>query len=132
MNLLMKTATEQEVELLREMFMKIDTDGTGLIHASELRDIILQQHGKVSESQINDIIQELDYIENNKINYTEFLAATIDVKTFLSESRLKAVFNKFDTDSTGKITKENIFLAMQKLGRSVPKQDINEILNEHD
>ena len=41
MNLLMKTATEKEVELLREMFMKIDTDGTGLIHASELRDIIL-------------------------------------------------------------------------------------------
>lgn len=56
------------------------------------------------------------------INYSEFLAATIDVRKILTESRLNAVFHQFDTDSSGKITKENIYFAMQKLGREVPME----------
>ncbi len=41
------------------------------------------------------------------------MAATIDIKGFLTDSRLRA---QFDADSSGKIAAENIFLAMQKLG----------------
>ena len=74
----------------------------------------------------------MDYHNNKMINYSEFLAATIDTKNFLTESRLRAVFNQFDTDSSGKITKENIQLAMQKLGRDVPMTEINEIIASHD
>ena len=66
------------------------------------------------------------------INYSEFLAATIDVRDFLTDSRLRAVFNQFDTDSSGKITKENIYLAMQKLGREVPMDEIEQIILKHD
>ena len=67
------------------------------------------------------------------INYSEFLAATIDIRNFLTESRLKAVFHQFDTDSSGKITKENIYLAMQKLGRKLSEEEIAEsIISKHD
>ena len=67
------------------------------------------------------------------INYSEFLAATIDTRNFLTESRLKAVFHQFDTDSSGKITKENIYLAMQKLGRKLSEEEIAEsIISKHD
>jgi Ca2+-binding EF-hand superfamily protein len=38
MNLLVKTATEEEVADLRTMFQAIDVDGTGMIKASELQD----------------------------------------------------------------------------------------------
>ena len=62
------------------------------------------------------------------INYSEFLAATIDVRKILTESRLNAVFHQFDTDSSGKITKENIYFAMQKLGREVPMEQIYQII----
>jgi hypothetical protein len=30
----------------------------------------------------------VDYFGNKRINYTEFLAATLDVKSFLDESKL--------------------------------------------
>ena len=33
----------------------------------------------------------------------EFIAATMDAKTFLKESYLKTAFNMFDTDGSGKI-----------------------------
>jgi len=41
MNLLVKTATEEEVKDLRSQFQAIDTDGTGLIKASELYDVLV-------------------------------------------------------------------------------------------
>ena len=78
------------------------------------------------------MISEMDYHNNKKINYSEFLAATIDIRNFLTESRLKAVFNQFDTDSSGKITEENIFLAMQKLGREMDRKEIHEMILQHD
>lgn len=42
------------------------------------------------------------------------------------------MFNQFDTDRSGKITKENIHNAMQKLGMEVPLSDIEDIIKTHD
>jgi len=125
MNLLVKTANEKEVQELRAAFQAIDTDGTGFIRAQELNDILIQKRMNVSDAEVREMIDQMDYHNNKKINYSEFLAATIDIKSFLSESRLKAVFNQFDTDSSGKITEENIYLAMQKLGREMDKVEIH-------
>ena len=93
MNLLVKTATEEEVQDLRAQFQAIDTDGTGMIKAQELHDILMQKRMNVSDAEITEMINQMDYHNNKKINYSEFLAATIDVQNFLTESRLKAVFN---------------------------------------
>lgn len=78
------------------------------------------------------MINEIDYQGNGKINYSEFLTATIDQAKFLDELKLRAVFNQFDTDRSGKITKENIHNAMQKLGMEVPLSDIEGIIKTHD
>lgn len=93
MNLLVKTATEEEVKDLRAQFQAIDTDGTGMIKASELHDILMQKRLNVSDAEVSEMISQMDYHNNKKINYSEFLAATIDVRSFLTESRLQAVFN---------------------------------------
>ena len=45
---------------------------------------------------------------------------------------MKAIFQQFDTDNSGFITKENIRYAMQKLGQELPAEEIDEILEEHD
>lgn len=54
---------------------------------------------------------DLDYAGNGQINYSEFIAATVDVQTFFSDSKLRCVFSIFDTDGTGKITAEEMQLA---------------------
>lgn len=58
------------------------------------------------------MIKEVDYHGNGKINYSEFLSATIDIRSFLTEQKVQAIFQQFDTDNSGKITPENIYLAM--------------------
>jgi len=47
----------------------------------------------MSNAEITEMIGQMDYHNNKMINYSEFLAATIDVKNFLTDSRLKAIFN---------------------------------------
>ena len=119
MNLLVKTASEDDVKDLKVQFQAIDTDGTGMILASELTAILKKQDMNVSDADVLEIINQMDYHGNQKINYSEFLAATMDVRNFLTDSRLKAVFQQFDTDNSGNITAENIKLAMQKLGKEI-------------
>ena len=95
-----------------------------MIRAQELHDILVSKRMNVSDAEIKEMIDQMDYHNNKKINYSEFLAATIDVRTFLTEDRLKAVFSQFDTDGSGKITEENIYLAMQKLGKEIDREEI--------
>lgn len=73
----------------------------------------------IPEDKIDEIIEEVDYFGNKKINYTEFLVATLDIKSFLDDQKLQAVFNQFDTDSSGMITKDNIITAMEKIGQQI-------------
>ena len=128
MNMLVKMASSKEVDDLRKQFEAIDKDGTGMILEKELHDVIKKKQLNMSDKEVSDLIAEVDYQGNGKINYSEFLSATIDLQTFLDEQKLLAVFNQFDTDRSGKITEDNIYYAMQKLGMEVPMSEIRLII----
>ena len=85
MNMLVKMATEEEVKELRKQFQALDEDGSGMILASELSHIIKQKQMNMSDTEIKEMIAEIDYHGNGKINYSEFLSATINVRTFLTD-----------------------------------------------
>ena len=56
-----------------------------MILASELNAIIQKCDLNISKSDVEEMINEVDYRGNGKINYSEFLSATIDVRNFLSK-----------------------------------------------
>ena len=56
----------------------------------------------------------------------------MDVKRFLDEEKLNALFNQFDTDGSGTITKENIVAAMNKVGHEITQEDLDNIMEQHD
>ena len=70
----------------------------------------------MTDEEINQIIEEVDYFGNQKINYTEFLVATLDVNKLMDDKKMKALFMQFDTDGSGVITSKNIVTAMNKIG----------------
>ena len=82
----------------------------------------------ISEEEIEELISNLDYAKNGKINYTEFLGATIDVKTFLTDEKLDALFSTFDIEGSGKISADNIKVAFTKFGRAVKDEEVDEIM----
>ena len=41
---------------------------------------------------------------DGEINYTEFIAATINANDYLTDQRIEAIFQNFDLDKSGKIS----------------------------
>ena len=84
------------------------------------------------EDEINKIIAEVDHHGNGKINYTEFLSATVEVKRFMTEEKLWMMFKHFDVDDTGFISKDNINKAMSKMGKEVSEEEVEAMMATHD
>ena len=74
----------------------------------------------------------MDYKGNGKINYSEFLAATISVKSVLTYEKLYALFKHFDTDDSGFITPENLKESFAVGGRDLSDEQVGIILKDHD
>ena len=119
MNMLVKMVDREKIKDLKQQFAEVDKDNTGEISAEELRQAIKQADLHESSEQIEQIISEVDYFGNHKINYSEFLAGTLDVKAFLNDDKLAAIFNQFDTDNSGYISRENIVTALAKMGHEI-------------
>ena len=83
-NILVKHLDASELQCLRDEFEKIDKDGSGYIEIDELRDALNNRELKQTTEEIQAIIDQLDYANNDKINYTEFIAATIDVRKIIN------------------------------------------------
>lgn len=132
LNVLVKMLQPNEVEDLRQLFQKIDTDNSGFIEIHELERALESNNHHIGAQELKKIVEELDYNGNHMINYTEFLAATISVQSFLSHQKLEAIFKQFDIDGNNMITKENIKDAMNKMGREISDEEINEIMRKHD
>ena len=49
-------------------------------------------------------MSKVDIDHSGFIDYTEFIAASIDEKKLLSKNNLKVVFEMFDTDGSGTIS----------------------------
>ena len=131
-NVLVKHLEANQIKKLRDEFEKIDTDHSGFLEKSELEQAIRDSRMNLSDDEINNMIAELDFAENKRINYSEFIAATINLEEYLSDERLQAIFNQFDIDNSGKITRANLKQAFSKYGREISDEDMDDILAKHD
>lgn len=56
-----------------------------MISAAELKSFIVKNHMQIDDKEIARMIKDLDYAGNGVINYSEFIAATVNVQTFFSD-----------------------------------------------
>ncbi|RYI24808.1 MAG: hypothetical protein EON48_07310 [Acetobacteraceae bacterium] len=54
------------------------------------------------------IFEGIDYDRSNSISYTEFLAASLSRRLWLSRERMRDAFQRLDVDGKGFITKDNL------------------------
>ena len=82
----------------------MDEDQTGMISVEELEHAMRNSNFTIAGDAIKEILKNVDYAGNGRINYTEFLAATVSIKSVLTYDKLWALFKHFDTDDSGVIT----------------------------
>lgn len=80
------------------------------------------------------MLKAADTDGSGEIDYTEFLAATIDERIYLREDYLRNAFNMFDKDGSGKIDNEEVvaLLSGEGLNFLVSKEAIERAMKEID
>tara|TARA_B110000285_G_scaffold163411_1_gene182527 strand:+ start:417 stop:713 length:297 start_codon:yes stop_codon:yes gene_type:complete len=86
----------------------------------------------MTPEEITNVVKELDFADNKKINYSEFIAATINAADFLTNDKLEAIFKSFDIDNTGEITAQNLKDAFSKFGKELSDEEIDQVMKAHD
>lgn len=118
-----------ELQGVKEMFEAIDVDGSGTITVDELREGLRKKGAALAFAEVEKIVDSIDVNGNQKIDYEEFLAATMHINKLNREEVMMDAFKYFDKDGSGFITKDEIQGALSELGEDV---DIDVIMADVD
>ena len=99
------------------MFQALDVNGDGSISLDELKEGLGQ---KENGETLYNLLKAADTDKSGQIDYTEFLAATMDARTYLRNDYLRTAFDIFDKDGSGKIDASEI---VQILGSGEVQMD---------
>lgn len=101
-----------EIKYIRETFKYMNTSNSGAISLEEFHHAF-STFGK-TQDELNEIFNVVDINRNGQIDYTEFLAATIETQGVIEEQRLADAFDRLDQDESGYISKTvSIFLLLK-------------------
>ena len=111
---------ESEIDSLKKTFEAFNLQKDGQISYEELKKGLKELNcQKITDEELCELFKSIDVDKNGKIDYTEFLAATLQKKMYLKEERLYEAFCNFDLDGCGKITKEELMNVL----KSDPNQE---------
>jgi len=99
--------SEFEIMDLRKVFLALDKNGDGTITLDELKEG-LAKLPDIKANEIQQIMNSIDTDKSGKIDYTEFLAATMETNLYLKEEKLFMAFKMFDKDGNGKISAQEL------------------------
>jgi calcium-dependent protein kinase len=92
------------------------------------------------EHEVTKFISMFTSEQDLHINYSEFVAATLDKRLYLDQEKLWNIFQYFDTDQSGEITIgilrfyiltiENMMDVMARSARKMSKNEVKVMLSE--
>ncbi len=95
LNVMSKFLSDKEIEEQNCIFELIDIEHKGYIACSQLREVLEKNKTEFKDSAdhaIKQIIESMDMNHNDIINYSEFIAATIDRRKLVNRERIQATF----------------------------------------
>uniref|UniRef100_A0A7S4PVE9 Calmodulin n=1 Tax=Alexandrium monilatum TaxID=311494 RepID=A0A7S4PVE9_9DINO len=128
MNMMAWSLTNEERSKVRQAFLDMDVNRTGTISIQEFKKVVEDQF-HISDEAALQAFQALDSNHTDEIQYSEFLAAMVSSRIAVHDNLLRKTFNRFDTDNSGFITKDNL---REVLGDAFEAKEIDKIISEVD
>lgn len=120
----------ETINQMNVYFNSLDKDKTGMI---SIEDVLNKfQELNFRSSRLTNL-QELHAKNKNlKINYSDFITRVVDITREVEHDDLIKAFQHFDSDNSGKITKEDLKNLMKRKGENLNDQELEELLNQVD
>jgi calcium-dependent protein kinase len=103
--------TQEEKAEMLELFKSLDKDSSGTLNKAELMDGFHHILGDIMEdveSEVENIIAQVDVNGSGEIDYSEFVLATMNRHKLLSREKLNRAFKAFDMDGNGTISADEL------------------------
>lgn len=127
-------STNEVVKNLRNIFKQLDESGDGRLSHEELEKGYKRFFSDfLSEVEFDKLIHKLDQDNSGYIEYEEFLRATMDTESMLTEKNLQMAFDFFDKDGSGKLSADEIKGVLGILNNDQESADlVTKIISEVD
>uniref|UniRef100_A0A7S4RVJ5 Calmodulin n=1 Tax=Alexandrium monilatum TaxID=311494 RepID=A0A7S4RVJ5_9DINO len=126
MEIMAWSLTNEQRAKVCEYFYSLDTSSQGTISLAELRRA-MKHLGISDEAEVQNVFEALDSNQDHEIHYSDFLAAMVSTKIELDDELMRSTFKKFDTNSSGFITSENV---RDILGDTFEGEHVEELMEE--
>lgn len=120
---------DDDVAQLKETFIAMDKNGDGHLTLEEVKEGMAKIG--LDNDSIEELFKKMDTDGSGQIDYTEFLASTIQQKEILKEEKLAEAFRAFDKDNSGKISYAEIYQVL-KITDKEEKKKIDDTINKFD
>ncbi|XP_052174782.1 calcium-dependent protein kinase 30-like isoform X2 [Diospyros lotus] len=122
----------QEVEVIRDMFMLMDTDNNGKVTYEELRAGLRKVGSQLAEPEMKLLMDAADVDGNGVLDYGEFVAVTIHLQKMENDAHFRQAFIFFDKDGSGFIELHELQEALTDESGEIDADVLNEIMREVD
>ena len=130
MTFIASRTTDKEIKEEMKTFRELDKNNDGYITVHELKSALKD---KMNQEEIKEILSGVDTDKNGAINYTEFIAATLNKILSNDRTRIEKAFKVLDKNGDGTINEKDLREVLS--GNNLQFFDskiVNEIIKECD
>ncbi|KAK4268597.1 hypothetical protein QN277_025226 [Acacia crassicarpa] len=122
----------EEVEDIKEMFKKMDSDNDGIVSVEELKAGFQNFGSQLAESEVQSLIETVNTNGKGTLEYGEFVAVSLHLKRMANDEHLRKAFSYFDKDGDGYIEPDELREALTEDGADDCTDVANDIFQEVD
>ncbi|XP_023234013.1 calcium-binding mitochondrial carrier protein SCaMC-3-like [Centruroides sculpturatus] len=117
----------QQEERLEKLFKQLDVDGDGRINIKDLTKSFQKLGVPYDSNHVQRFFEKSDLAKSGHVDFAEFVHYVIE-----HEKRLMVVFKSLDENKDGKIDKNEIMNAFERLGILIEEQEALKLLKRMD